>query len=228
MIEAALPAQTELKLTDCKPLELAVTSPPIEPSTYRYRWSVDGVSLPSTTSRVRLAPGALGPGVHDVQVSVTDATALVRSDPLGLLTDGYTWHVQSMRDDCPSGPLSTWDDTMTGGAAGWGEAAPPTPPAPSGSSAPPAPSGSSDPTSASGDRGAGVNGSAVGGSSAGALAAVPVQGRASAARANAAAPPTRSSSCSCTVPDRSPREGLSLAALAGAAALARRRRVRAV
>jgi MYXO-CTERM domain-containing protein len=98
-----------VNVTTCEPFELSVTSPPIEPSTYRYTWKVDAELLTETSRTVSLLPGELQPGSHQVSVAIADGTAMVRADPNGVLEDGFAWTVQVQRDDCP---------TMSGGTGG--------------------------------------------------------------------------------------------------------------
>lgn len=106
MIEQATPAQAAVQSVSCDPVELSVKSPPITPSTYRYTWSVDGKPQTETTNEISLWPGTGGPngltqGDHQVAVTVEDATALVRSDPDGILKDEFTWTVSVTQSDCP-------------------------------------------------------------------------------------------------------------------------------
>ncbi len=109
MVESTQPAQSNVDVATCDPLEFSVTSPPISPSTYRYLWKVDGAPLVETSNKVTLTPGALEQGSHQVEVAIADGTALVRTDPNGLLKDLFSWTVQVQRGDCA---------TMNGGAAG--------------------------------------------------------------------------------------------------------------
>ena len=114
MIEQATPAQPAVQSSSCDAIELSVKSPPITPSTYRYTWSVDGKLQTETTAKISLLPGALMQGEHQVSVTVEDATALVRSDPDGILKDQFSWTVSVTKSDCPV--------QMPGGGAGGGGA----------------------------------------------------------------------------------------------------------
>lgn len=114
MIEQTTPAQAAVQSTSCDAVELNVKSPPITPSTYRYTWSVDGKPQAEATSEISLLPGVLKQGDHQVVVTVEDATALVRSDPDGILKDEFTWTVSVTKSDCPV--------QMPGGGAGAGGA----------------------------------------------------------------------------------------------------------
>lgn len=198
MVEAAMPAQPSVQSDNCDDLHFSVTTPTITPSTYHYVWSVDGQMQAETTSAIALSPATLMQGQHQVSVAIADATALVRSDPDGVLKDQHSWTVSVSRSDCQPGG--------SGGAAGGGVAS-----APSGGA-------SGAPMSGAGTAGAGLGG--VGGS-AGVVAS------AAAGLVPVTAPPPRDASgCACVLPASSPdgsRSLLSLGAL-GLASLWRRRR----
>jgi hypothetical protein len=101
MIEQTTPAQAAVQSASCDAIELSVKSPPIVPSTYRYVWSVDGKPQTEATNEISLLPSVLKQGDHEVVVTVEDATALVRSDPDGILKDQFRWTVSVIKSDCP-------------------------------------------------------------------------------------------------------------------------------
>jgi uncharacterized membrane protein YgcG len=184
MIEQTTPAQPAVQSDSCDAIELSVKSPPITPSTYRYTWSVDGMPQTEATNEISLWPGTSGPrglmqGDHQVAVTVEDATALVRSDPDGILKDEFTWTVSVAKSDCPV--------QMPGGAGGGGAGG----------------SGAGG-TLGGGSSGAGGVAGGLGGAQsaagAGSIAGAPssVAGSAGAARPNP--PPRETSGCGCSVP----------------------------
>lgn len=109
MVEGAKPAQTDVKSDTCDPIALSVTTPPIAPSTYQFVWKVDGaVQAQLVGSSAELAPATLTQGTHQVEVGIADTTAMVRTDPKGLLKDSFAWNVTVNKADCAT----------TGGAGG--------------------------------------------------------------------------------------------------------------
>ncbi|HEX2877084.1 MAG TPA: M64 family metallopeptidase [Polyangiaceae bacterium] len=118
MIEQTTPARATVQSVSCDAVELSVKSPPITPSTYRYTWSVDGQPQTETTNEISLLPGALKQGDHQVVVTVEDATALVRSDPDGILKDEFTWTVSVTKSDCPAEMPGGGGGGAGGGGAG--------------------------------------------------------------------------------------------------------------
>lgn len=228
MIESAEPPDSALLVDDCEPLALAITSPPIVPSTYAYTWSVDGVTLTDKTASASVLPARLGPGSHEVVVTIQDATTQVRSDPNGLLRDRFTWNVSVTRDDCgPSrggsgggGHGASGDaGAMSAGAAGVGEGG--------GTAGDAATAGSAatDTGGVAGDISGGGAQSAAG-TTAGASAGSSSAGGAERGdeRGSAAPPPRDIAGCGCAVPGRGDADALKLLGLSGVAALLRKRR----
>jgi MYXO-CTERM domain-containing protein len=243
MIEAATPPQPDVPITGCEPIELSVTSPPISPSSYRYVWSVDGQALADSDNSTQLLPAVLKQGSHVVEVAIEDSTALVRSDPAGLLDDSFSWTVSITRDDCApvtaggaggagdaggpgdagsAGSVGSWSGagSGSGGAAGTsaGEAGIPL----GGSNG-----GGSEPGGASaGGVEAGGASSAGPSGAGGPVSGVPVSGgTASEGNASSPSPPPRDAAgCGCSVPGNSGSGAVWLSALATAVVLARRRR----
>lgn len=99
VIESFVP-EAELSIGDCAAVEFQVTSPVITPSTYRHTWTVDGVEQPESDASFELDPATLAAGAHEVRVRVEDATALVRSDPEGLLAAEQVWTISVSPDAC--------------------------------------------------------------------------------------------------------------------------------
>lgn len=196
LVEKVVPAQPNVQSADCKPLALSLISPPIVPSTYRYTWTVDGKPQPELSSAIELIPAALMPGDHQVAVSVEDATAMVRTDPNGVLKDQFEWTVSVTNSDCPA---------SSGGAGTAGGGGGPVGGSPSGGMA-----------GVAGAAGGTTHGAAGGNESAGGVA-----GRTT----RPTPPPRETSGCGCAVPghdaDRPPS---SLGLLALGAVLRRRRR----
>ncbi len=102
MVESSSPAQPNVQSDTCDPIQLSVTSPPISPSTYHFVWTVDGKLQMQTTSSIALMPGALMAGQHKVDVAIEDTTAMVRTDPNGVLKDQFSWNVAVSKSDCPA------------------------------------------------------------------------------------------------------------------------------
>jgi hypothetical protein len=69
-------------------------------------WTVDGA--PITGATTEYAARGLGAGTHQVVATVRDATAIVRDDPSGLLTDTHSWTLR-----VTSTPLTFTDDPLT-------------------------------------------------------------------------------------------------------------------
>lgn len=99
MIESFSP-EADMAIADCAGVEFQVTSPVIVPSTYRHTWTVDGVEQADGDSSFELDPTTLAAGEHEVRVLVEDDTALVRSDPDGLLDAEQVWTISITHDDC--------------------------------------------------------------------------------------------------------------------------------
>lgn len=204
MIEQATPTQTAVQSSSCDTVELSVKSPPITPSTYRYTWNVDGKPLTETTNKLSLLPGVVMQGDHKVVVTVEDATALVRSDPDGILKDSFTWTVSVTKSDCPV--------QMPGGGAGGGGAA----------------GGGAGGMAGEGSGGAATAGSGgtsgPGGVSSVAGTPSSVAGSGGAARPNP--PPRETSGCGCSVPGHESAPTNALLAWTLGLVLARRRNAR--
>ena len=114
MIESATPTEPAVASDTCDPIALSVTNPPMLPSTYKYVWSVDGSVQAETTNAIQLLPGVLLPGAHKVDLSVQDTTAMVRTDPNGVLVEQHSWTVTVSKSDCPT----SVGGVGAGGAAG--------------------------------------------------------------------------------------------------------------
>ncbi|HKY39754.1 MAG TPA: M64 family metallopeptidase [Polyangiaceae bacterium] len=196
MIEEARPGPT-LQVSDCNPIELKVTTPPITPSTYRFTWTVDGQTLPDMLDTIQLLPGALMQGTHDVSLLVEDATMLVRNDPDNLLRDAHSWSISVTRNDCPTNVAGAGGVAGAAGAAGAG-----------GDGGAGAGGDGTSGMSAAGMSGqGGVAGSGGGGMSGGAASSP-------AGPIGSPPPPPRDSGCGCSVPpDRSERALPALALL---------------
>lgn len=251
MIEATQPPQSNVTLADCEPLELAVTTPPITPSTYQYSWMLDGHKLPGTLDHVQVVPLKLGPGEHDVSVTVRDTTSLVRNDPDGLLNDVFEWKLSVARDDCPviagAGGLPSVGGSGSGGGGrggggnagglaqgGGGDAS-----GAAGETSGGAFSGNGGATEggalgsagvAAGIGGGGSAGSAGSGSVTAGVAGSPAAGNASAGDGTTGGSdqhptePHHDQNCGCSAPGSGPRNSVVLVGMAGAIVLRRRRR----
>jgi hypothetical protein len=246
MIESTVPAQSNFSVDDCAPIDLSIGSPPIVPSTYAYAWKVDGTALATSTNATQLIPAALGPGQHKVIVNVKDTTALVRSDPSGLLDDSFTWNLQVNRSDCGSTGGTGGGGTSSGGTSSGG-----TTTADGGSAGDSAAEGgvggllAEGGESAGGAAGAPSLGGAADGGASGSPAGLggaesetdtagtsggPVAGSApsggqspAGSGVGTAPPPSEKTSCSCSVPGQARRDAFELWGLAAAAVLLRRR-----
>jgi hypothetical protein len=249
MIESTVPSLSHVTIPDCAALELSLQSPPISPSSYTYGWSIDGAPLDGATNAAQVVPALLGAGDHDVRVTVTDSTALVRNDPHGLLHDSFSWKVSVARDDCVTTPGGSGGASGAGGNGGTGGGAGVGGVAGYGG----VPSGGDAGSVGGLDEHGGASGSgATCGANAGGSGAtagtpvseggaagsggVPLQSGAPAGGATGAAgalsgggnvstdpPQGDRAGCGCAVPGSSPRDWASLLGVAGAAVLLRRR-----
>jgi MYXO-CTERM domain-containing protein len=203
MIETATPPQLAVQSDTCDPIALSVTNPPIVPATYKYVWKVDGNVQLETTNAIQVLPGVLMPGAHQVELAMQDATALVRTDPKGVLTDHHTWTVTVSKGDCPM----TGAGGMAGGGAG-------------GAAGNVAGGGNGGVNLGGGSGGLGPGGAGVlGGSSAG------VSGTAG-VNLQPAPPPRETSGCGCAAAGRTTPPGWAWLGLSLAVLGVRRRRAR--
>jgi len=211
LIEDAQPTGT-VTSGDCNPVSLTVTDPPLTPSTYKYTWTVDGKTDPTTTNTFSGSPTALGNGTHQIKVLVQDTTTFVRDDPNQLLQDQHSWTVNVTKADC--GVVNTGGAGGMGGASGASGA--------SGAGAGGALAGGTGGSSgASGASGA----NSIAGNAAGGAAGSSTTMQPSAGSTSANAPPPEAVTCNCGVAGTPARSGYALfGALALGATLARRKR----
>ncbi len=199
MIESTTPEQVNITSATCDPIALSVTSPPIQPSTYRYTWTVDGKAQAEASASIALLPGALQQGEHQVVVVVEDATTLVRTDVDGVLKDQFAWTISVTKSACPVEGEAGGAGGAVGAAAGAGMA---------GNGAPLTGGNAGSAAGA----GLGGNGMATAGSAAAAGAA-----------ARPTPPPRETSGCGCSLPGkRSSRGAWAQLLLVGGALTARR------
>lgn len=74
---------------------------PMQPATQELgiQWFIDGVPVSNATSpEFRVFAEELGEGAHQIKVKVFDNTALVRNDPLQLLSDSTSWTINGTGD----------------------------------------------------------------------------------------------------------------------------------
>jgi MYXO-CTERM domain-containing protein len=90
LIDDAVPA-ADVKSATCVAQTFTVKTPVIAPSTLSFSWTVDGHAELDSAASLVVAGGALAEGSHTVVVTVKDATALVRNDPNGVLTETHTF-----------------------------------------------------------------------------------------------------------------------------------------
>jgi MYXO-CTERM domain-containing protein len=208
-VEATQPPQKTVQSSNCEPIAFGVTVPPISPSTYRFKWSVDGKPVAETTSSVQLSPAELEQGAHVVQVAIEDATDLVRSDPSQLLTDQFVWNLTVNNADCA--PVGGADGA--GGVAGAGASGA------ANAGAGGAGSGGGGGGPLAGNAGSGGSGGvgAPGGGTAGG------DGGVGGSVASPTPPPHESSGCGCTVPGQSSSSRFGLGAVLALGIVLRRR-----
>ncbi|HLL53713.1 MAG TPA: M64 family metallopeptidase, partial [Myxococcaceae bacterium] len=77
-VDTFSPSRSQTDVTTCGPVTFSVTTP--MPGTFSFLWTVDGTPR-SGDNRLTLAASELTQGQHTVSVTVSDTTALVRSDP---------------------------------------------------------------------------------------------------------------------------------------------------
>jgi hypothetical protein len=207
MIESTTPAAPQVSSATCDAIALSVKSPPITPSTYRYTWSVDGKLLADAGSGISLQPGVLSQGDHTVDLTIEDATDLVRTDTAGVLKDQFSWSVSVAKSDCPvAGGGTAGGAAGASGAAGVGGGG-------AGGAGGMAGSAGAEPVAGANAAGVGA-GPSNGGSGAG---AAPLRNP----------PPRETSGCGCSLPRRGDSRALGWAALAFALVARRRRTKRA-
>lgn len=87
LIESSSPAASTLSVTSSQ--VFSVTTPGVD---LKITWTLDGQTI-ATGSSFTLNANTLSPGSHRLVVQVKDETALVRSDPNGVLTQQREWTV---------------------------------------------------------------------------------------------------------------------------------------
>src|SRR5262249_6105172 len=82
-----------------------------------FSWKIDGAPVAGAASSLAVDPSALGlaDGAHTVELTVYDATPLVRDDPQGLMKESFTWDIKVDSSLVPA-------TTARGGAGGSGGA----------------------------------------------------------------------------------------------------------
>ena len=91
-VDSATPAASSLSLTTAQSQTFDVATPSPLTHALAVSWTIDGQPA-GTSSSLAVDPGALAAGTHTVEATVTDQTALVRSDPQRLLTERVSWSV---------------------------------------------------------------------------------------------------------------------------------------
>ena len=119
LIEAVSP-DGNVSVNDCEPFEVTVTTPPLEESTYRFTWTLDGSPLAELTDTIELDPSTLEVGAHTLSVLVEDETELVRNDPEMLLRGEHVWSITVTEDCSMSGTGGTSGTGGSGGTSGSG------------------------------------------------------------------------------------------------------------
>lgn len=97
MFDAVSPANGDVGQV-CGDVQLSVVLPP--GPAYQFAWFVDGGVVGGTGSTFTFTPG---PETAEVTVRVRDNTALVRSDPGGILDDSVSWTIQGGGNVCQLG-----------------------------------------------------------------------------------------------------------------------------
>jgi MYXO-CTERM domain-containing protein len=90
LVDEAVPA-VDVQSTTCVAQTFTVKTPAITPSSLSFSWTIDGQVAANSSASLVIAPGAVPAGSHTIVVTVKDATALVRSDPDGVLTETHTF-----------------------------------------------------------------------------------------------------------------------------------------
>ena len=90
LIDEATPAM-DVTSTKCESTTFSVKTPTVTPSTLSFSWTVDGEPRAEATATLVLAAGAVSEGSHEIAVTVKDGTALVRSDPMGSLSETHAF-----------------------------------------------------------------------------------------------------------------------------------------
>lgn len=93
LVETFSPAAST-RVTPCGPVTFSVAQPPIPGEPWRYLWTLDGAPVASDTARYTLSNTAVASGMHQVAVTVTDMTPLVRNDPDAVLHETQRWAVE--------------------------------------------------------------------------------------------------------------------------------------
>ena len=91
-IDSVSPSSTSFSPSAGSVVDFRVETPSLDLPPLRVRWTVDGAAAGDGKS-LRLNTSTMSPGTHAVRVEVSDQTPMVRSDPSGLLTAGFTWTV---------------------------------------------------------------------------------------------------------------------------------------
>jgi IgA Peptidase M64 len=97
-IDSHTPSQTELAVLVGQEVSFAVTTPQPIDHALDITWRVNG-TVSASTPTFALDTATLGLGTHTIEVTVHDATALVREDSSNLLTATRTWTLQALPND---------------------------------------------------------------------------------------------------------------------------------
>ena len=98
--DSFLPATTNFTIFSTQAVAFSVT--PLQPLTHNLsvQWFTNGSAIAgATNSAFSLVPGSLGNGLHTLKSVVSDPTALVKSDPAGLLKATNTWNLTVSLND---------------------------------------------------------------------------------------------------------------------------------
>jgi hypothetical protein len=84
-----------------------------------FSWKIDGAPVEGAASSLAVDPSALGlaDGIHTVELTVYDATPLVRDDPQGFMKETFTWQINV---DGTSSPMTSTSTGAGGTASGSG------------------------------------------------------------------------------------------------------------
>ena len=99
-VDSFLPATTNFTIYSTQAVAFSVT--PLQPLTHNLsvQWFTNGSAIAgATNSAFSLVPGSLGNGLHTLKSVVSDPTALVKSDPAGLLKATNTWNLTLSLND---------------------------------------------------------------------------------------------------------------------------------
>ena len=99
-VDSFLPATTNFTIYSTQAVAFSVT--PLQPLTHNLsvQWFTNGSAIAgATNSAFSLVPGSLGNGLHTLKSVVSDPTALVKSDPAGLLKATNIWNLTLSLND---------------------------------------------------------------------------------------------------------------------------------